>query len=83
MKSPRRFSTEKSPFVPQKASLWAHLLVVRTSSIVNFKSQFLSLLSKSIINLFPFRRMVPVGPGASVSDERIPKNIDFESIDKN
>ena len=35
MKSPRRFSTEKPPFVPQKVFLWAHLLVLRNRPIVD------------------------------------------------
>ena len=38
---------------------------------------------KSIINLFAFRRVASLGPGASVSVERGPKNIDCESNDKN
>ena len=45
--------------------------------------RFLSLLSKSIINLFAFRRAASLGPRAPVRMKGAQKNIDSKSKDTN
>ena len=80
MKSPRRFSTEELPFVPQKVFLWAHSFALRKRSIAR---RFLYLLLKSMfLGLFSSDTEAP-GPTGEIFLNGNRLMIDFESSDKN